>query len=117
MEPIIQFTFSQAWAVILAICGGITCIAGAVAVIIKVITAAKKPNATQNLRLASIEERLDKYDTFFANDKEHIEALERGTRVTQTAILALLSHGIDGNDVTGLRQAKQELEQYLIHRQ
>ena len=32
------------------------------------------------------------------------------------ALLALLRHGIDGNDVEGMKKVKSELEQYLIDR-
>ena len=31
----------------------------------------------------------------------------------QRALLALLSHGIDGNEIDGMRRAKTELETYL----
>ena len=116
MEPVIQFTLSQAWTTVLAICGGITCIAAAVAVIARIINAAKKPNAEQNRRLESIEEKLKEYDIYFKNDKMRIEAIEKGNRVTQKAILALLSHGIDGNEIDAMREAKQELHDYLIGR-
>ena len=54
------------------------------------------------------------YDEFFRNDKARLDAIEEGNRVTQKALLALLSHGIDGNDVDSMRQAKGELEEYLI---
>lgn len=116
MEPIIQFTLSQVWALVLSICGGVTIIAGAITVIIKIINVAKKPNETQNERLDLIEQRLNLYDEYFKNDKSRLEAIEEGNKVTQKSLLALLSHGIDGNDIIALKTAKSELEHYLISR-
>mgnify|MGYP007128430258 CR=1 FL=1 len=125
MEPVIQFTLSQAWAVVLSITGGIVTIAAAVTVIIKIVKAAKRPNEIQNEEIKAIhkrqdrfEERLDNmerdYGEFFRKDKERLDDIEKGNRVIQRAILALLSHGIDGNDVDAMRMAKKELEEYLI---
>lgn len=125
MEPVIQFTLSQAWAVVLSITGGIVTIAAAVTVIIKIVKAAKRPNEIQNEEIKAInkrqdrfEERLDNmerdYGEFFRKDKERLDDIEKGNRVIQRAILALLSHGIDGNDIDAMRTAKKELEEYLI---
>lgn len=125
MEPVIQFTLSQAWALALSIAGGFVTIAAAVAVIIKIVKAAKRPNELQNAEIDKMhkrqdrfEERLDKmtreYEEFFRRDKERLDVIESGNRVIQRAILALLSHGIDGNDVASMKNAKKELEEYLI---
>ena len=125
MEPVIQFTLSQSWAVVLSITGGIVTIAAAVTVIIKIVKAAKRPNEIQNEEIKAIhkrqdrfEERLDNmerdYGEFFRKDKERLDDIEKGNRVIQRAILALLSHGIDGNDIDAMRTAKKELEEYLI---
>ena len=125
MEPVIQFTLSQAWAVVLSITGGIVTIAAAVTVIIKIVKAAKRPNELQNEEIKAMhkrqdrfEERLDNmerdYGEFFRKDKERLDDIEKGNRVIQRAILALLSHGIDGNDIDAMRMAKKELEEYLI---
>ena len=125
MEPVIQFTVSQAWAVVLSITGVIVTIAAAVTVIIKIVKAAKRPNEIQNEEIKAIhkrqdrfEERLDNmerdYGEFFRKDKERLDDIEKGNRVIQRAILALLSHGIDGNDIDAMRTAKKELEEYLI---
>lgn len=112
MENVIAITPSQ----ILAICSAIVVIAGAMTVIVNLITKATAPNKTQNARLDAIELRLDRHDELFKNDLNRFEGLEEGNRVTQRAILALLSHGIDGNDIEGLRKAKDDLQQYLIER-
>ena len=48
------------------------------------------------------------------NDKKRLEEMEQGNKVTQRAILALLSHGIDGNDIEAMKAAKKELQDFLI---
>lgn len=123
MEHVIQFTITEAFAVLLSICGGIITVAGAVTIVIKIINAAKKPNkeirssiSEQSSRIDTIEDRLDSYEEYFKRDLTRIEAIEEGNRVTQRALLALLSHGIDGNDVDSLKQAKTKLEEYLTSR-
>lgn len=63
-----------------------------------------------------MERAVAEYESFFANDKKRMENIEEGSRVTQKAILALLSHGIDGNDIDAMVVARNELQEYLIGR-
>lgn len=116
MDTVISFTPAQLFAGILAVCAGISCIAAAIGWVIKGIQAAKAPGKRVDERLTTIETTLKDHENFFANDKRRLEVIEEGNRVTQKAILALLSHGIDGNDVDAMRAAKNELQEYLIER-
>lgn len=116
MNTVITFTPAQLFAGILAVCAGISCIAAAIGWVVKGIQAAKAPAKKFDERLTAIEKTLGDHESFFANDKKRLEAIEEGNRVTQKAILALLSHGIDGNDVDAMRSAKNELQEYLIER-
>ena len=77
---------------------------------------ASTPNETQNERLTKLEawkekvdERLEKGDDNFGQSRE-------ANRVTQEALLALLSHTIDGNNTEELRQARKKLNDYLIQK-
>jgi hypothetical protein len=56
-----------------------------------------------------VETRLDKGDM-------HFRVIDEGNKVTQRAILALIDHGINGNDVDKLKRAKADLEDYLTDR-
>lgn len=111
-----EMTAAQVIKVILWICAAITSVGAAVTVIVKAVTAAKAPTKQLEQRIGALEDKVDKHEEFFGNDKKRLDGIEEGSRVTQRAILALLSHGIDGNDVAGLRAAKDELQQYLINR-
>ena len=121
------FTISQVWAVILSICGGIVTISAAVSVALKIRQHFKKPNMEQNEQISKLWDEVtslkketndtkEQFLAFFANDKKQLESIEEGNRVTQQALLALLSHGIDGNDTEALKSAKKALEKYLISR-
>lgn len=112
MNTVIAFTPGQ----LLAICSAIVVISGAVHVMINLFYKVSAPTKIQNKRLDNIETRLDEHDLLFKNDLQRFDRLEEGTHVTQRAILALLSHSIDGNEVDELRSAKKELQEYLIKR-
>ena len=116
MDGQITFTAGQAIGAVLSVCAGITCIAGAIAWIVKAVRAAKAPDRRQDERITALETRVARHDELLGNDKERLDAIEKGNRVTQRAILALLAHGIDGNDVDQMRSAKAELQEYLINR-
>ena len=101
---------------VLAFCGAISTVGGAVEKVAKVVKAAKAPNDEQDRRLEAVEKDIEDIKGFLDNDKKSIESLREGNRVTQQALLALLAHGIDGNNQKQMIEAKKELESYLINR-
>ena len=116
MDTVVSFTVGQLVGGFLAICAGLSCIALAVSWIIKAVNKFRAPERKQDERITDLERRVAKHDEFLDRDKARLETIEEGNRVTQRAILALLAHGIDGNDVDALRAAKTELQDYLIKR-
>lgn len=127
MNTPILFTPQDIINAILAVCGAITAIAAATAVIAKIITKAKSPNKAQDEKIAALEDAVEdikkkieenekKHDTRFNTDKSRLDNIDEANAVTQTAILALLSHAINGNDKEALKRAKIDLEDYLTHR-
>ena len=124
-EPI-MFTPQDVINAILAVCGAISVVAGATAVIVKCVTALKQPNKKQNERLDTRESEVKHINGVidaerariterFIDDGAHIEKIEEANAVTQRALLALLSHAINGNDTDSLKRAKSDLEDYLTH--
>lgn len=73
----------------------------------------KSPEKTQNERITALEKRVDDITEHFSNDDDRLAMLEDGNVVTQRAILAIMGHELNGNDVDNLRQAKKDLEKYL----
>ena len=59
---------------------------------------------------------MKEYDKHFAMDKRRIDLIEEGSKKTQQGILALMSHAINGNDVEKLKEARDDLEKYLVNR-
>lgn len=104
------------FALILAAAGAVNTIGSAAEKLIRVLKAAKAPNEEQDARLKQLE--ADMKDVKKKLEKEHskFESLDSGTRVTQQALLALLDHGIDGNNTKQLQDAKETLQTYLINR-
>lgn len=96
-------------ATILAIVSAFILIATAVEKIAKAVKAAKAPNDLQNERLATLEAWRKEVDRKLIVDDD-------GNRVTQRALLALLDHGIDGNNIEQMQHAKEELQDHLINR-
>ncbi len=115
-NTLITFTPLEFFQAILAICGAITAVAAAVTVIVSIVKKAKAPNEMQNSRIDKLEERINNHDSLFDTDNKRLQDIEQGNRVMQQALLALLSHSIDGNDVESLRKAKEIMQQYLIER-
>lgn len=103
-------------AALLALAGAITTLGSAAEKIAKVIRAAKAPNDEQDRRITAAENDIKDIKGFLASDKKRLDSLEDGNRVTQRAILALLGHGIDGNNQKQMQDAKADLEKYLIDR-
>lgn len=116
MNTPIMLTPSDIVNIFLGACGIITATAGAFAVIYSLVQKAKNPNKMQNERLDKHEEWLKKHDAMLDNDNKRLKLLEDGNRITQRALLELLKHGIDGNDVDGMRKVRDDLQQYLIDR-
>ena len=134
---------------ILSICGGITAVSAAIAVIIKGISKIKEPDTKQNAKLETHDKEFEAINRKLASDKDRLDLFqsklvsleerqkensisievherrivdaeqrinksEHGSNVTMKALLALLSHGIDGNAIEPMKEAKTALENYLI---
>ena len=100
----------------LAVCAGVSTVAVAVGHVVKAVHAARAPRHAVEARLAAVEQAVEDYREYFSRDKKRLDTYEEGSRVTQRAILALLAHSIDGNDVEALKKAKSALETFLIER-
>lgn len=88
--------------------------AGAVVTLfITVSKAAQRPNQTQDERLDALEKWQSEVEKRLETGSSHFERIDSGNRVTQRALLALMSHAINGNDIDKLRKAKDDLETYL----
>lgn len=101
---------------VLAAASAFVLIANAVEKIVKAVKAAKAPNDQQNKRLDSLEAWRAEVDRKLLNDNARLANIESDNRVTQRALLALLDHGIDGNNTKQMQHAKEEIQDHLINR-
>lgn len=111
-----QLTPAVIWSAVMAVCSAVVLLSNAVEKIVKAIKAAKAPNAHQDERLDALEAWRSIVDSKLNQDNERLGNIEDGNRVTQRALLALLAHGIDGNNIEQMQTAKEKLEKYLIEK-
>ena len=112
----VVFTPEQLIVWFVAVCAGFSTIATAIAWIVKGWRKAHEPTMKQDERLNALESEIGQHRELLRQDKERFDAMEEGNRITQQAILALLSHGIDGNEIEGMQKAKERLQEYLINK-
>lgn len=106
----------ELWTTILAVASAIVLLSNAAEKIGKAIQVAKAPNVEQDKKIAELEEWRKGVDFKLDNDNRRLDILDSGNRATQRAILALLDHGIDGNNIQQMQNAKEELQNHLINR-
>ena len=111
-----KFTPAEIWAAILAVASALVLLSNAAEKIAKAVQTAKAPNARQDERLDKVEKHLEEIDGYLETDKKRLDGIEDGNRATQRALLALLDHGIDGNNLAQMQHAKEELQNHLINR-
>ena len=111
-----ELTPGEIMTALLAIASAIVLLSNAAEKCVNAWRAAKRPNDQQNERLSRLEKWREEVDGKLNNDHERFESLDKGSRVTQRALLALLDHGIDGNNIDQMQHAKEELQNHLIDR-
>ena len=111
-----NWTPAEVWTVIAGVLTGIVLVSNAAEKVAAAWKAAKAPNDAQNARLNDLEARMKVAEGKLDRDHDRFESLDEGMHVTQRALLALLDHGLDGNNVQQMQDAKNGLQNYLINR-
>lgn len=91
-------------------------IANAAEKVIAAVKLTKAPNEKQDKRLDALEKWRGEVDERLIRGNTHFDTIDESTRVTQRALIALLEHGIDGNNIEQMQKAKEALETHLINR-
>ena len=116
MEGLEGWTPTEIGALVLAAASAIVLLVNAIKSIAEVVRAFKAPNNKQNERLDALEAWRKEVDGKLDNDNLRLEAIAEDNRVTQEALLALLDHGLDGNNIEQMQDAKKALHTHLINR-
>ena len=77
--------------------------------VVKVIKEWRKPGMSEAEWRRDVDQKLDK-------DNKRIASLEDGNKVICKALIAMLSHEINGNSIEKLKKAMSDLQDYLIER-
>lgn len=120
-----EMTLSELGTLILAIAAGLVMLANAaekIGGVWKAIKApAEKKDTAQNDRIADLEDRMKNLDEWkkgvdrkLDNDQREFSVIHEGLQASFQAQLALLEHGIDGNNIKQMQDAKAVLQQHLI---
>lgn len=123
MDKVISFTPTELVGFISAIGGTIITIGAVITLIINFVKKLRAPEDKQNEKLKNHEDRLKSledqnkiFTQYFINDDKRFKAIERSNKITQSAILALLKHSINGQDIESLKKAEKSLEEFLIEK-
>lgn len=111
-----HLTAEVIWTTVLAAASAVVLLSNAAEKIVKAYKVAKAPNLKQDERLDALEAWQRTVDNKLNRDNERLEGIEEGSRVSQRALLALLDHGLDGNSIEQMQEAKKALQNHLINR-
>lgn len=99
-----------------AFCGAIATIGAGIAVIISLIKKLREPNEIQNEQINANKTAIADHAKMLANDKKAIDAMQEEYRILCQGMLALLAHGIDGNNIKQMKEAEEALKKHLIYK-
>lgn len=108
-------SITDIWPTILAVASAIVLLSNAVEKIVKAVKVAKTPEVTQNKKITDLEERVKKVEEKLESDKKQIAVIREGNHVLTKGMFALLEHGINGNNIDQMKDAKHDVEEYLIN--
>ena len=106
---------TEIWAIVLAAASAIVLLSNAVEKIVKAVKVAKAPEKRQDDEIESIKNRLDKVEAKLEKDTEQIADAKECNHVLTKGMLALLEHGINGNNIDQMRDARNGVEAYLLN--
>lgn len=103
------------WAIVLSVASAIVLLSNAIEKIVKAVKVAKAPEAAQNEKISELEDRIDKVERELLKDEKHLKDARECNHVITKGVLALLDHGINGNNIDQMKDARHDVEAYLIN--
>lgn len=103
------------WGYILAAASAIVLLCNAAEKIALAVKSAKAPVEKRDNEIEAIKQDISDIKKKLETDKQRLDDSANSNHVTQKALLALLEHGLHGNNVDQMTAAKKELETYLIN--
>ena len=75
----------------------------------KIIKEVKKPN--DDLKKMVLD-----HERLLSTDDERLEAIEQSNKMILQSLLVIINHNITGNGVEKMKEARSDLEEYLINK-
>lgn len=110
-----SITLSQGWAWFLGALSAFLLICNALEKLAVASKAAKAPERAQVEEIQQLRKDVDDILMKLAQDKERLDDSQKANHITQEALLALLEHGLNGNNIEQMTAAKNKLHDYLIN--
>lgn len=89
---------------VLAICGGVSIIGGAIKLIISAFSPYKK-----------LVKEVNEHDEKLSSDDDRLKALEDGNKMLLKCQLVVIEHLATGNHIDKLKETQEELQEFLIN--
>lgn len=99
---------------LLALAGFINTVGSAAEKISKFVHAVKAPNDDLKADVEELKEWRAEVDRKLTNDHTELKSFREGNQAIFQALLALLDHGIDGNNIAQMEIAKEAVRNHLI---
>ena len=89
---------------------------GAYTTIMNAVKTYREEKQRKDAPVNSMEQQVREHGEQLTREHERIEDLEESNRIIMRALMAMLSHEINGNSDDRLRASFDEIQQYLIDR-
>lgn len=101
---------------ILGAANAIVAISAAIGALVAGAAFLLKPFKKLEERVSKLENERSESEASRTDLRKEVDTLKEGNKVMQLAMLALLDHGIDGNNVEQMKQAKELLQMHLVEK-
>ena len=110
-----NITFTQFITGFMSVVGGISVILGTANLLVDTWNRAHKPSRKQDEMIAKHTNELSDVNKKLSMDEARLDAQEESNRLIMKSIMALLSHGINGNNIDQMKEALDSLQTHLIN--
>lgn len=107
---------SEWWQITLAIIGGALVLINFYNAIVQLVKTSKTPTDNLETRVDEIERRMSRYDEMFGRDKARLDSFDESNKIILKSLLAIIKHDIDGNNIDALKQAQEDLQNYMLNK-
>ncbi len=104
------------WQITLAICGGALVLINFGNALVNMVKSVKSPTTSLETRVDEIERKMSRYDEMFGRDKARLDSFDESNRIILKSLLAIIKHDLDGNNTEALKQAQDDLQNYMLNK-